>query len=217
MAGWSYPFGAELLGRAVGLGTASLHEAAGRRGALPFGLKPLSASMLLAGPAFPVRSPRGDNLWLHRAIAEAEAGAVLVVDVGAGEGYGHWGEVMARAAVARGLAGLVLTGGVRDSRQLVELGFPTFCTSIAIQGTAKDFGGDGALGEPVRLGDVTVRAGDLIVGDADGLFAIPAADAAAVVTAAEAREAEERTIFRRLEAGETTLDIYRLRNGAIQA
>jgi len=200
--------------RAGLLGTASLHEAAGRAGALPFALKPLSGTMQISGPAYPVRSPRGDNLWLHRALAEAPSGSVIVADVGAGEAFGYWGEVMARAAIARSLGGLVLTGGVRDSARLISLGFPTFCTAVAIQGTIKDFGGDGALGTPIAIGGITIAGGDLLVGDADGVVCFPLELAEDIVSAAERREAEEAEIFRRLEAGELTLDIYHLRKDA---
>ncbi len=205
---------ASVWARAVLVGTASLHEAAGRAGALPHRVKPLSSSMQISAPAFPVRSPRGDNLWLHRALEQAPAGSVIVADVGEGEGFGYWGEVMARAAIARGLAGIVLTGGVRDSARLAALGFPTFCASIAIQGTIKDFDGDGALGVPVRIGEIVVEPGDVIVGDADGVVCIPSAKADEIISAAERREAEEADIFRRLEAGELTLDIYYLRKDA---
>jgi 4-hydroxy-4-methyl-2-oxoglutarate aldolase len=72
-------------------GTASIHEAAGRSGALPSHIKPVSAAMTVAGPALPVRCPPGDNLWIHRALFEAKPGEVLVVDCGSGDEYGYWG------------------------------------------------------------------------------------------------------------------------------
>jgi 4-hydroxy-4-methyl-2-oxoglutarate aldolase len=196
--------------RCARIGVASVHEAASRRGALPHILTPLDAAMRLAGPALPVRAPRGDNLWIHRALAEAGAGDILVVEAGHGEAYGYWGEVMARAALARGVAGLVITGGVRDKVQLIALGLPTFSSSVSILGTVKDPNGDGDVGEPVRIGDIIVRRGDFVMGDADGLFACPMADAAAYLDEAEAREAKEQDIFRRLAAGETTMEIYNL-------
>ena len=203
----------DYVARAKELGVASLHEAAGRRGALPHNIKPLCGTMRLSGPAFTVRSPVGDNLWIHRALAEAQAGDVLVVDAGAGEAFGYWGEVMARAAQARGLAGLVISGGVRDSQQLVALALPTFCASIAVQGTVKNFAGAGALSEPVRIGEVVIASGDLVVGDADGVFAVGVGEAPDVISTAERRESEELAIFDRLIRGELTLDIYQLRNG----
>lgn len=201
-----------LIARAAKLGTASLHEAAGRRGALPPWLKPLSPRMRAAGRAFPVRSPCGDNLWIHRALTQIEPGDVMVVDGGDGAGFGYWGEIMATAAMMRRVAALVITGGVRDSLRLIELGLPTFAAGIAIQGTIKNQAGDGAIGEPVRVGEIVVRAGDLIVGDADGVFCLPRADAPGVVTLAEERDAAEHHILRRLKAGESTLDIYNLGN-----
>jgi 4-hydroxy-4-methyl-2-oxoglutarate aldolase len=190
-------------------GTASIHEAAGRSGALPSRLKPLVASMVLAGPALPVRCPPGDNLWIHHALMTAEPGDVLVVECGEqGDEYGYWGEIMATAAIARAIAGLVITGGVRDSLALIELGLPTFSSRVCIRGTGKDWAVGGAVGEPVRIGDITVRRGDMIYGDADGLVVLPAAAAVEIVDAARERDAKEVSILARVRAGEPTLNVY---------
>lgn len=199
-----------LLGRAAALSSATFHEASGKRGALPAAIKPLAPHLTLCGRAFPVLSPPGDNLWLHRAIYAAERGDVLVVDVSGGVEFGYWGEVMALAAQVRGIAGLVISGGVRDSQRMVEMGFPVFAAAVAIQGTGKDPDGAGRLGEPITLGGVTIHRGDLLFGDADGVFVLPAADAAAAVSSSEQRDAEEQDIFDRLRAGESTIDIYKL-------
>lgn len=193
------------------LTTATLHEAAGRRGALPVGIRPLDRTMHMAGRALPVRCPRGDNLWIHRALVQAARDDVLVVDAGEGFEYGYWGEVMATMALARGLAGLVITGGVRDSLRLIELGFATFTTGTAILGTAKDVAGDGAAGEAIRIGEIVIRRGDLVVGDADGVFACPAGKAAALMARAVQRDRDEADIIRRLQAGESTMEIYGLK------
>ena len=80
--------------------------------------------------------------------------------------------------------------------------------ACAFAGTGKDFGAIGWINEPVLIGDVTVNAGDLIVGDRDGVVAIPRARAADVVEMAAKREADEAAICRRIEAGETTMQIY---------
>ncbi len=191
-------------------GTATLHEAYGRRGALPSNLKPICRDMRIFGPALPVRCPPGDNLWIHRAMAEARPGDVLVVECGTGDEFGYWGGIMATSAAALKLGGLVITGGVRDSLELLEIGFPTFSGRICIQGTGKDPEGDGAVGEPVRIGNVTIRKGDLVVGDADGLVVLPPQDAAWVVPAAHERDAKEAVIIERVRAGELTLDVYKL-------
>lgn len=198
------------LARAAGLPSATVHEAAGRVGALPGRLGPVHPSMAVAGRAYPVSGPSGDNLWLHRAIVEAAPGDVLVASLGADPDYGYWGEVMAVAAQARGIAGLVIDGCVRDALQLSERGFPVFSTGLSIRGTAKDPIGYGTLGAPVRIGEVRVHRGDLVVGDADGVVVIPAARASEVLAASVAREEAEVAIFARLEAGEHTTTIYDL-------
>ena len=194
----------------VRLSSATVHEAAGRIGALPSAIKPLSPEMYLAAPAFPVRVPAGDNLWLHRAVYAAGRGAVLVVDAGDGFEYGYWGEILAEAAIARGLAGLVINGGVRDSRRLIELGWPVFAERLCVRGTAKDPDGHGALGEPVRLGEVVVGPADLVVGDADGVVCVPAARADDIRVSSAERERTETEYIRRLRRGETTVAIYGL-------
>lgn len=201
----------ETLAAARRLSTATLHEAAGRRGALPADLRALDRSMHVAGRALPVRCPKGDNLWLHRALVEARADDILVVDAGWGDQYGYWGEVMATMALARGVVGLVISGGVRDSLRLVEMGFATFATGTAILGTGKDEAGDGVIGEPVRIGEVVIRRGDLIVGDADGVFACPQAQARGLIERANQRDDDEQDIIRRLEGGATTMEIYGLK------
>ena len=118
--------------------------------------------MYVNAPAFPVHSPPGDNLWLHRAVYAAEPGSVLVVDVGDGVEYGYWGEILVEAALARGLSGLVINGGVRDSRRLITLGWPIFSAGVCIRGTGKNPNGTGSVAAPVVIGDVTVARGDLV-------------------------------------------------------
>jgi 4-hydroxy-4-methyl-2-oxoglutarate aldolase len=190
--------------------SASLHEAAGRIGALPSHIAPVDPAMHLYGVALPVRCPPGDNLWIHRALAETAPGNVLVVDCGTGDEFGYWGEIMATAAIARGAAGLVITGGVRDRLALIELGMPTFSGRICIQGTGKDAKLDGAVGEPVRIGAVTIRSGDIIVGDADGVMALSPDVAPAFIAASFERDAKETNILEQIRAGALTLDVYNL-------
>jgi 4-hydroxy-4-methyl-2-oxoglutarate aldolase len=204
------PFDAALLARAAARSTATLHEAAQKTGALPAAIKPLALSVRLCGPAFPVRSPGGDNLWLHHALYAARPGEVLVVDVSGTPEFGYFGEVMAVAAVARGLTGLVIDGGVRDAERMLAMNFPVFSRTPAIRGTIKDPRAPGSLGTAVRLGEVSIERGDLVCGDGDGVVVLPREKAADIIAAAERRDAEEEQIFARLRGGESTLDIYRL-------
>ena len=190
------------------LPAATLHEAGGRVGVMPHAIKPVAPAFTVCGPAVTVHSPPGDNLWLHRAIYVAAPGDVLVVHVSGGHDWGYWGEIMSSAAKARQLGGLVIDGCVRDGAVLADFGFPVFARGLCIRGTGKDYGARGWINHPVLFDDLTVHPGDLIVGDADGVVAIPRARAAEIVAVSVAREAKEATTIDRIEAGERTLEIY---------
>ena len=97
---------------------------------------------------------------------------------------------------------------MRDGGILADFGFPVFARGLCIRGTGKDFGARGWINHPVLFGDLTVDAGDLIVGDTDGVVAVPRARAADVVAAASVREAKEAAIIKRIEGGERTLEVY---------
>lgn len=197
-----------LIARARALPSATVHEAAGRVGALPPAIKPVHPSMKLCGPAVTVHSPGGDNLWIHRALYVAKPGDVLVVYANEVHDYGYWGEIMSTAAQVRGLGGLVIAGGVRDIDLLERIGFPVFATGLCIRGTGKDHLARGWVNHPVLLGDITVHAGDLVLGDRDGVVVIGRERAAEVVQAAEQRESKEADVLKRIAAGERTLEVY---------
>jgi 4-hydroxy-4-methyl-2-oxoglutarate aldolase len=190
------------------LPAATLHEAGGRIGVMPSAIKPVAPAFRICGPAVTVQSPGGDNLWLHRALYIAEPGDVLVVHVSGAHDFGYWGEIMSAAANARQLGGLVIDGCVRDGAVLADFGFPVFARGLCIRGTGKDFGARGWINHPVLFDDLVVHAGDLIVGDTDGLVALPRARAAEIVQFAQTREAKEAGIVQRIQDGERTLEVY---------
>jgi 4-hydroxy-4-methyl-2-oxoglutarate aldolase len=198
----------ELAAAAARLPTATLHEAGKKIGALPSAIRPVAPRLRFAGSALTVHSPGGDNLWLHRALDVAQPGDVLVVFASGAHEHGYWGEIMTTMAKVRGLAGLVIDGCVRDGVLLGEIGFPVFARGLCIRGTGKDFGATGWINHPITMGDIVVHPGDLVVGDFDGVVAIPQARAAEVIAAGTRREAEEAAILRRLESGEGTLAVY---------
>lgn len=200
----------QALETARALGAATLLEAGTHTGALPSSIKPVSQKFSFAGRALTVQVPPGDNLWLHHAIALAGPGDVIVASAAGGLEHGYFGEVMAEAALARGIAALVIEGGIRDSAQIAALGFPVFSERVCIRGTTKDPSLAGALHRPVVIGGVTVRSGDLVVGDADGVVVVPADEAAETIAAGLEREEKERRLIERLRGGETTVDIYGL-------
>ena len=190
----------------LALGAATLGES-GARTMAPR-VKPVWAGAQVAGPAVPVRCAPGDNLAIHVAVTEASPGSVLTADVGSVRDRGYWGEVLTTGAEARGIAGLVIDGGVRDVSALAAHGFPVFSSQVALRGADKVL--PGAVGEPVRVGEVAVEAGDWIVGDADGVVVIPGANLEDVVRRANERAAKEAVMFDALRAGKTTVELLSL-------
>jgi 4-hydroxy-4-methyl-2-oxoglutarate aldolase len=162
----------------------------------------------LAAPAFPVQCTPGDNLAIHVAVAEAPAGSALVVDVGDQPELGYWGEVLTTGAQARGLAGLVIDGGVRDVSALADHKFPVFSTMIALRGATKNRAG--SVGAPVTVGDVEVQKGDWVVGDSDGVTVVRASTLPEVLAAARVRAAKEAQYFSELRSGATTMELLDL-------
>jgi len=170
------------------VGAASLHEAAGRIGAMSARIKPIYSGMRVCGPAYTVKMHVGDNLMLHCAIAEAQPGDILVVDID-GSKVGLLGEVMSTGASARKLGGLVVDGYVRDGLQIKKMGWPVFARGLCMKGTVKAT--LGTINHTISCGGVIVNPGDLICGDDDGVVVIPCAMAGDVVAKAIAREANE--------------------------
>ena len=201
-------YSAAQLQQAKRLGAATLHEAAGRIGALPSAIKPVSPDMRIAGPAFTVHIPPGDNLWIHHALYAANPGDVLVVSTSGGVEFGYWGDILNTAAIAQKLGGLIIDGGARDSAALVDMPFPVFSNGICIRGTIKGYEARSWLRRPIQIGDVVIAHGDLVVGDRDGVVAIPAAMVPETLVAAEAREADETAKIAKIIAGARTVDIY---------
>ena len=196
----------ETLQRVSRYGSATLHEAMGKKGALPYGIKPIHPTMKICGPAATVSSPPIDNLMLHQALYVAQPGTVLVVDVNRGYEAGYWGEIMTVAAQQRKIAGLVIDGCVRDADLIEKLGFPVFSRGLSIRGTDKK--GGGHINSPIVIGDVTVHPGDLVVGDRDGVVVIPPEEVHSTLDASQKREAKEDQIMKEIAAGKSTLEIY---------
>ncbi|MCZ4583423.1 RraA family protein [Rhodococcus opacus] len=192
--------------QARGHATATIYEASKMTIALDPAIRPAWTGARVAGPAYTVQGAGGDNLALHSAVAAAPAGHVLVADLG-GALHGHWGEVLAVAAQQRGLLGLIIDGGVRDTVELAGIDFPVFSRGISIVGTRKGY--RGGLGVPITVGGIRIATGDLVVGDADGVVAIPHEHVTDVLERSDARVADEKRIFDELRVGKTTLELYK--------
>jgi 4-hydroxy-4-methyl-2-oxoglutarate aldolase len=194
------------------LGSATLGESGGVPMAPRIG--PVWRGARVSAPAFPVTCTTTDNLAIHVAVAEAPAGSVLVVDVGPDGARGYWGEVLTTGAEARALKGLVIDGGVRDVDALEAHSFPVFSTMVALRGATKQE--QGRVGVSATVGGVEVKAGDWIVGDADGVTVVPAARLDEVLAAGRARAAKEQHYFEELRAGRTTLQLLSLDDAPIE-
>lgn len=170
-----------------------LADVAGRRGALHGRIAPLAPSMRFAGPALTVELRPGDNLMIHAALAVAKPGDVIVVDGKGDLSSALMGEIMSQQAVALGVAAVVIDGAVRDSEAIRALGFPMFAAGLNPNGPTKSVAG--RLNHPIAIGGVSVKPGDLVVGDADGVTVIEREKAAAMLPlAAEKVAAETRRI-----------------------
>lgn len=154
-------------------------------------LRPMHRSGVLAGPALTVKSRPGDNLMLHKAIDMARPGDVIVCDAGGDMTNSLMGELMLAHAIKRGVAGFVLMGAVRDSEAFLDRNLPVFATGVTHRGPYKD--GPGEIGFPISLSGMEIEPGDLVIGDWDGVLAVPRLEAAEICARAEAKhQAEEK-------------------------
>jgi|ERR1019366_7352459 4-hydroxy-4-methyl-2-oxoglutarate aldolase len=186
-------------------GSATIHEAQGRRGALHSSIKPVDYTMSLCGPAFTVVCHSRDNIMLQVAMSYAQPGDVLVVTVGDCQEAGIFGDVLCNAAMAKKLGGLVTDAGVRDTMKLRKLGFPVFSRSICIRGTVKET--LGPINVPIIIGGELVNPGDIVRGDADGVVVVRHEEADDVAAKSSAREADEVKLIARYHAGENTIAV----------
>jgi 4-hydroxy-4-methyl-2-oxoglutarate aldolase len=183
------------------LGTATVHEAIGRRGFAGPHLRPIQQGVRLAGPAVTVASHPGDNLMIHAAVEVCQEGDVLVVTNTAPSTHGMFGELLASSLLARGVRALVVDAGVRDTAELRALGFAVWSQYVSCQGTVK--ASPGSVNVPVVLGGVLVSPGDVVCADDDGVVVVPRLEAAWALERSRERVAKEDDT--------RGLDIYGLR------
>jgi RraA family protein len=162
-------------------------------------LRPMYKGATLAGPAFTVKTAPGDNLLVHKALDVAQPGDVIVVDAGGFADHAIIGELMAARAKQRGIAGLVIWGAIRDSAELGAASYPVFASGVTHRGPYKN--GPGEINVPINMGGMTVNPGDIIVGDADGLVAVPQGEAQRVLASAKAILQKETAAMKQMQDG----------------
>jgi 4-hydroxy-4-methyl-2-oxoglutarate aldolase len=180
---------------------AIIADVAGRRGALNGRIRPVSSRMKMAGPAFTVEVRPGDNLMIHAAMSMAKPGDVLVIDGKGDLGAALMGTIMMTACKQLGLAGVVIDGAVRDTLEVEQMGFPVFAAGANPNGPTENV--PGRIGHPVSVGGVTVRPGDFVLGDADGVVVVEREKIASLVPQAAKKVADESARIAAIKQGDT--------------
>jgi 4-hydroxy-4-methyl-2-oxoglutarate aldolase len=194
---WQRP-PAELVERLRGIASSNLADAMGRFHFMDPGIVSRSG-LQLCGPALTVNSRPGDNLMLHKAIALAEPGDVLVVSTNGNTTSAVFGELLCHAALAARMGGVVVDGALRDVEGLRKLGFPAFSRSVNPGSCDKD--GPGEIGVPIACGNTVVMPGDIVAGDADGVVVVPREFAAQVLERVSRLLESEAQRVREIQAG----------------
>lgn len=191
------------------LGVATVHEAQGRAGLVDADLIQVVPGSRAAGPARTVRAGQGDNLMVHAALSRVQAGDVLVLTMPEPAPVALLGELIAIQAKHRNVAAVLVDAAVRDVEQLAALGLPIWARWIRAAGAAKDV--VGTIDEPVTVGGVSIRPGDVVVLDADGAVVVPRARAVEVLEAARQRERAEDESREKYRSGVLAYDVTGMR------
>jgi len=198
-----------LVDQLTALGVATVHEAIGRAGYLGPGLRPIQDGTRAGGTAVTALCWPGDNLMIHAAAEQCQAGDLLVVTTTSPCTDGMFGELLATSLAARGVRGIVIEAGLRDVAELRAMGFPAWSAAISAQGTVKET--PGAVNVPVSVGGQIIRPGDAIIADDDGVVCVPRGEVSQALSAALARVAKEEQTRKALADGRLGLDLYGLR------
>jgi 4-hydroxy-4-methyl-2-oxoglutarate aldolase len=191
------------------LGSATVYEAGGRRGYVDADLIQVVPHSRACGPARTVSCGQDDNLMVHAAMAGVQPGEVLVLTMPEPRPVALVGDLLATQAKVQGAAAILVDASVRDVEELAELGLPIWARWVRVKGAAKNIAG--SIGEPVSVGGVTIRNGDILVLDADGVAVVERERVPEVLEASRERLERERVKREKLQAGALSYDLDGLR------
>ncbi|MBX3070692.1 MAG: hypothetical protein KF883_09370 [Thermomicrobiales bacterium] len=188
----------------TGVPAGNVSDAMDRLGAMDHSIKPIDPASTLLGPALTVRTRPGDNLMVWKALDVAKPGDVLVIATYGFLTTSTLGENVVKVAAAKGLAGIVTDGACRDATGIRATGVPVFCAGLVPSSPSKD--GPGEIGGSITCGGLPVDAGDIIVGDEDGVVVVPFVDIDAVSKRLDAVSAKEAAMQAMIESGQLIPD-----------
>jgi 4-hydroxy-4-methyl-2-oxoglutarate aldolase len=191
------------------LGVSTVHEAQGRSGLMQPYMRPVWRGARIAGSAVTALCHPGDNWMIHVACEVLKKGDVLVVACISENTDGGFGELLATSLRALGAKGVVLDIGCRDAAEIGEMKFPAWSRAISARGTVK--ASVGSVNVPVVCAGVSIKPGDVVVADDDGVVIVDRKKAQEIAKAGEEREKKEAGSRARLQKGELGLDIYDMR------
>ena len=188
--------------------TATIYEAAGKRGDMSPDIRPIVPGAGLSGIAYTVKTFPSDTTGVLRALDDAPPGSVLVIDAGGTRRGAVWGGTSSLVCGLRGLAGCVTDGCVRDVDDLVAAGVAVYAAGVAARGSVKNH--EGWRGIPVSVGGVAVSPGDYVVGDSDGIVVVPSAEGAELCERARDQRRIEHERDSRIRKGESLTSVLGL-------